>query len=290
MKKILFATEFSDHAPTVFNYAVEIAYYFNSRLVMMHAFGKPEVRATTQKSLSDKAAAVVDRLVELAENHVPEQYKNDIKIDYHAKVGFPAESILEVALEEEADLIVIGMTGKTNALGTLFGSTAQAILSRSDCQVLAIPQKANFEGIDDIAFTTNFEFMDFEAIHYLKKWSDAFDASIHCLHIVEKNENESVALKKMMVISETFKDDPMIECDIRRGDFVHGIEKFAKSKEADIIAILSHKRNFIARLTETSSVKGVARHSNLPLLVIKDNAFVIDESAWDWVEIVNSIA
>lgn len=290
MKKILFPTEFSNHAPAVFTYAVELAYFFKAKLVMMHAFGKPEVRVTSQKSLTDKADAVVDKLIELAENHIPEQYKNEITIDDHAKVGFPADSILEVALEEEADLIVMGMTGKTNALETIFGSTAQAVLSRADCQVLVIPEKAKFEGIDNIAFTTNFEFMDFEAIHYLKKWGEAFDAPVHCLHIVEKNENESVALKKMMVISETFKNDPMVECDIRKGDFVLGIEKFARSKKADIVAMLSHKRNFIARITESSTVKGIAKRINLPLLVIKDNAFEIDESAWDWVEIINSIA
>lgn len=290
MKKILFATEFSDHAPTVFTYAVELAYFFKAKLVMMHAFGKPEVRATSQKNLTDKADAVVDKLIELADNHISEEYKKEITIDYHAKVGFPAEAILEIALEEEADLIVIGMTGKTNALGTIFGSTAQAILSRADCQVLAIPAKAQFEGIDNIAFTTNFEFMDFEAIHYLRKWSETFEAPIHCLHIVEKNENETGALRKMMVIRETFKNDPMVECDIRRGDFVQGIEKFARSKKADVVAMLSHKRNFIARITENSTVQGVAKRINLPLLVIKDNAFEIDESTWDWVEIVNSIA
>lgn len=290
MKKILFPTEFSKHAPAVFNYAVELAYFFEAKLIMVHAFGKPEVRATSQKSLADKADTVVEKLVDLVDNHIPADYKDKIKIDYHAKVGFPAESILELALEEEVDLIVMGMTGRTNALETIFGSCALAVLNRADCQVLAIPEKAKFEGIDNIAFTTNFEFMDFEAIHYLKKWSKVFDAPIHCLHIVEKNENETVALKKMMVIRETFKDDPMVEGDIRLGDFVNGIEKFAKSKKADIVAMLSHKRNFISRIVESSSMKGVAKRISIPLLVIKDNAFEVDDSAWEWVEIANSIA
>lgn len=290
MKKILFPTEFSNHAPAVFNYAVELAYFFQAQLIMVHAFGKPDVRATTQKCLTDKADSVVDKLIELADNNIPEEYKKEIKIDYHAKVGFPAEAILELATEEEVDLIVMGMTGKTNALETIFGSTAIAVLTKADCQVLAIPEKAAFAGIDNLVYTVNFEFRDFEAINYLKKWSKTFEAPIHCLHMIEKNENETNALKKMMVIRETLKSNKMIRYDLRHGDFVSNIEKFARSKQADIVAMMSHKRNLIEQIIETSTVKGVAKRINIPLLVIKDNAFEIDEDAWNWIQIANSIA
>ena len=290
MKKILFPTEFSDHAPAVFTFAVELAYFFKAQLIMVHAFGKPDVRATTQITMAQKADAVVDKLIELADKNTPTDYKNDVKIDYHAKVGFPAESILQLATEEEVDLIVMGMTGKTNALETIFGSTALAVLTKADCQVLAIPEKAKFAGIDNLVYTVNFEFRDFEAINYLKKWSKTFEAPIHCLHMIEHNENETTVQKKMMVIRETFKGNKMIKYDLRHGDFVQGIEKFAKSKQADIVAMMAHKRNLIEELIATSSVKGVAKRISLPLLVIKDNAFEIDEDAANWIQIANSIA
>ena len=48
MKKILFATEFSDQAPAIFRYAVEIAYFFKAELVAMHAFGHPGPRLETK--------------------------------------------------------------------------------------------------------------------------------------------------------------------------------------------------------------------------------------------------
>lgn len=290
MKKILFPTEFSDHAPAVFTYAAELAFFFKAQLVMVHAFGKPDVRATTEKSLSEKAALVVDKLIELADKHMPEAYKNEVKLDYHAKVGFPADAILQLATEEEVDLIVMGMTGKTNALETIFGSTALAVLTKADCPVLAIPEKAKFIGIDNLVYTANFEFRDFDAINYLKKWSRTFEAPIHCLHLIENNENETNALKKMMVIRDTFKSNKMIKYDLRHGNFVQSIEKFAKSKQADIVAMMAHKRNLIEQIMETSSIKGVAKRINIPLLVIKDNAFEIDEDAWNWIQIANSIA
>lgn len=100
-----------------------------------------------------------------------EHYKEQISIDYNIKVGDPAEAILQIALEENIELIVMGMTGKTDALDTLFGNTSQEVLAKSDCPVLAIPTKAEFKGIDNLVYATNFEFRDLGTINCLKQWS-----------------------------------------------------------------------------------------------------------------------
>jgi hypothetical protein len=128
------------------------------------------------------------------------------------------------------------------------------------------------------------------AINYLKKWSKTFDAPIHCLHIIENYENETSVLKNMSILKETYVGQKRILFDMAQGDFQEKIESFAKSKKADIVAMMSHKRNFIARLMESSAVKGVARHTNIPLLVIKDNAFEVDNDVAEWLRLANSIA
>ena len=43
MKKILFPTEFSEHAPEVLKYASELAYQFDAQLIVMHVFYNPKV-------------------------------------------------------------------------------------------------------------------------------------------------------------------------------------------------------------------------------------------------------
>jgi nucleotide-binding universal stress UspA family protein len=138
---------------------------------------------------------------------------------------------------------------------------------------LIVPATAKFAGIDNIVYTTNFEFRDFGAINYLKNWSKTFDAPIHCLHHIETNENEMSVLKNMSILKETYLGQKRIMFDITQGDFQEKIESFAKSKQADLVAMMSHKRNFISRLVENSAVKGIARDINIPLLVIKDNDF-----------------
>jgi nucleotide-binding universal stress UspA family protein len=50
----------------------------------------------------------------------------------------PAEAILGVAHEVDADLIVIGMRRRTRVGKLIFGSTAQTILIDSECPVLSV--------------------------------------------------------------------------------------------------------------------------------------------------------
>lgn len=51
--------------------------------------------------------------------------------------GRPADLILDVAKEEQADLIVMGSHGK-HGFGLLLGSTATGVLHHAKCDVLAV--------------------------------------------------------------------------------------------------------------------------------------------------------
>ncbi len=290
MKNILFPTEFSNHAPEVFKYAAEMAYFFKARLVVLHVINKPELQLTDDEALEHMADVSTDNMLTFVQKNLPKAYQKDVEVSYIAKTGLPATAILRTALEEDIDLIVMGMTGKTNTLETIFGKTTPEVLAKADCPVLIVPSTTKFAGIDNMVYTTNFEFRDLGAINYLKNWSKTFDAQIHCLHIIENNENEMSLLKNMSILKENYKGQKRILFDMSQGDFQEKIESFAKSKKADLIAMMSHKRNFISRLIENSSVKGVARRTNIPLLVIKDNAFEVDNDVAEWLRIANSIA
>jgi nucleotide-binding universal stress UspA family protein len=289
MKKILFPTELSRKAPEVFRYATELAYFFKARLVVMHAFNQPEVKLHSQKELETMADESSNRLIEFVSTYLPVSYQN-IKIDYVTKSGFASKSILETALEEDIDLIVMGMTNKTNALDSFMGTTTLDVLKKADCPVLMIPASARFEGIDNLVYTTNFEYRDLGAIQYLKKWSKIFEAPIHCLHVIEDQENEWRELKNMNILKAMYKRHKRVLFDMKPGDFQQEIEQFAKTKRADIIAMISHKRSFISRLIDKSDVNEVARRTHIPLLVIKDNAYEIDGDLAGWLELTNAIA
>jgi len=60
------------------------------------------------------------------------------KIEIHLRRGPAAANIFAVAEEVEADLIVMGTVCRTGMAGFLIGNTAESLLSRVTCSVLAV--------------------------------------------------------------------------------------------------------------------------------------------------------
>jgi nucleotide-binding universal stress UspA family protein len=66
----------------------------------------------------------------------------DATVDVHrAVLGGPARSILHIAHEAGADLIVVGTRGRSVVAGLLVGSVAHRLLHISDLPVLVVPAK-----------------------------------------------------------------------------------------------------------------------------------------------------
>ncbi|MDO4429877.1 MAG: universal stress protein UspE [Lonepinella koalarum] len=56
----------------------------------------------------------------------------------HVREGFPEEVIPQVAKELEAELVVLGTVGRTGLSAALLGNTAEHVISRLKCNLLAI--------------------------------------------------------------------------------------------------------------------------------------------------------
>lgn len=78
----------------------------------------------------------------IAERH----RENGVEVEVHVPVGAetPAEAILRVADEQDADLIVIGMRRRSRVGKLVLGSNAQDILLGADAPVLSVkaPRRA----------------------------------------------------------------------------------------------------------------------------------------------------
>jgi nucleotide-binding universal stress UspA family protein len=61
-----------------------------------------------------------------------------IEVDTHAREGDPADAILDVAEEQQADLIVVGNKGMTGAKRFLLGSVPNKVSHHAPCSVMII--------------------------------------------------------------------------------------------------------------------------------------------------------
>ncbi len=68
---------------------------------------------------------------------------SSISVERRFAVGSPAEAVVQIAREEQVDIIVLGTHGRTGLARLLLGSVAESILRHADCPVLTVKSSAH---------------------------------------------------------------------------------------------------------------------------------------------------
>ncbi|MFW5876342.1 MAG: universal stress protein [Myxococcota bacterium] len=88
--------------------------------------------------------ATWERLERLARGmHQP---PGQLRVTVHVRFGAPAETLHQVAIDYDADIIVVGTHGRRGMERLILGSVAEALVRTARCPVL-IARPKNFEGL-----------------------------------------------------------------------------------------------------------------------------------------------
>ncbi len=272
MEKILFPTDFSEQNPIALQYALELAKHFKATLIPMHVYDLSEEATSPKKDKQQIADYMMDVLADFISKNKSKQY-DEVPVKHIVDVGMPGREIVDVALDEDIGLIVLGMTGKNNAGGRLFGSTSTEVIGKADCPVLAIPASPTYVKPEQLAFMTDFHFRDIGVINSLREWANHFDVKVHCLHIVGKNKSDLDAAVNMSMLGDAFKSPQMPKFEVLKGDLVEKMNQYMNEENIGIVAMLSRKRGFVESMLESSKTKKVAKIIERPILVFKENAY-----------------
>jgi nucleotide-binding universal stress UspA family protein len=136
-KKIVWATDGSESADNALEIVKTLAAENNATLVVVHAVEYqtgPGARGGFPQHADEDA-----REAKIAKQ--AEELNATLKITHSGSAG-AAHTIADVAVEEGADLIVVGTRGHTALSGLLLGSVTQRLLHIASCPVLAVPPKS----------------------------------------------------------------------------------------------------------------------------------------------------
>jgi nucleotide-binding universal stress UspA family protein len=149
IKTILAPSDLSDFSKPGFRYALELAQWQQSEVVICNVItveetpfpqGKEEwvakqVEAPKMKKIIDQRGKSLDRY--LRENFA--DLLDTTNIRREIRVGTPYQVIVELATAEAVDLIVMSTHGRTGLAHMLLGSVTERVLRRAPCPVLAVP-------------------------------------------------------------------------------------------------------------------------------------------------------
>ena len=139
MQTIVVGTDGSPYAEAAVRRAAEIAKGTDAVLHLVTAY--PDI-PTYGEDISSSAKRdpinlrdVAEGVAARAEREVEAQ---GLAVDTHAREGDPAHVILEVADEQDADLIVVGARGLTGVRRFLLGSVSSKLAHHAHCSLMIV--------------------------------------------------------------------------------------------------------------------------------------------------------
>ena len=139
---ILVATDFSTSSTMLGARALDLQRRYGARLSFVHVVEHIPLEAGSEL-LMGPDFDLEQQLVESARTHLAD-YVTELGASdagQHVAQGSTKNEITRLALELQADLIVVGSHGR-HGLALLLGSTANAVLHAAPCDVLAIRVKS----------------------------------------------------------------------------------------------------------------------------------------------------
>ena len=140
VQRILVPLDFSRHADFVLEWAAHLAKEHSSRLLLLHAYHLPvEFQQLEGAYLpQDFWASVKAEAEQNLQRYAEPLRAQGLAVDVIVREGYPATVIEQEALDQHADLIVIGTRGLSGLKHLLLGSIAERVVQKAPCPVLTV--------------------------------------------------------------------------------------------------------------------------------------------------------
>jgi nucleotide-binding universal stress UspA family protein len=130
LRRILYCTDFSDCSERAFDDAVSLAAEYNAELTLLHVLEGIADSADIENEIAKVMESLEKRIS-------PETSKNCVTKAV-VRIGKAYQQIIELALESQTDLIVMGVRGRHALDLALFGSTTYRVVQLGPCPVLVV--------------------------------------------------------------------------------------------------------------------------------------------------------
>lgn len=151
---ILFCTDFSEHADTAFDHAMDQAKKYNAKLHLFHVImptdpcGHSKHMQSTDKAVSPGSAETEDDLVQQAIGALKLKYSELLNdsirgYEYVVKMGSPDVEVVRYAKQHHIDMIIMGALGIPEKDRATRIRTAANVSKYAPCQVIVIQKQVH---------------------------------------------------------------------------------------------------------------------------------------------------
>jgi nucleotide-binding universal stress UspA family protein len=261
MQTVIVPLDFSLVSLNAAEYAVKmLAGSYNTNLVLFHMYEKKnEEEGANLQLLNFKN--------KLSEN-------SPLRIESIAVHGDDLINEIErVVHHRHAGLVVMGITGKTALEKVFIGSNTLKLVDKNVAPVLIIPPDARFEGVKNVALTSDFN--DVRMTTPSVPIKSVLQLFRPALHVVNVNSAHYVSItaeyqKEKAIIQQMFSEYSPEFYFIGMNNFFEAIEQFTKDKNIDILITIPRQHSFLERVFKGHHTKKLVYHSHVPVLAVHE--------------------
>mgnify|MGYP001175490398 CR=1 FL=1 len=261
MNTVIVPVDFSETSLHAARYAAQLlAGHYGVTMVLYHSYSR--------SSEAEKATTDLENLkAGLMKAHV-------VKMEILAnEQGDFVDGLEKAARHRRADLVIMGITGKSGLAQVFFGSNTLKMAERKVCPVLIIPQEAVFRPLKNVMLASDFrDTVETTPSVPIKDFLDVFNPQ---LHIVNVNKEHYISLtedyeKEKQALREMFTGYRPEFYFMRLYDVDEAINLFAESRDIDLIIAIQKDQSFMGKLLNGSRTKILSFHSKMPILVMHE--------------------
>jgi nucleotide-binding universal stress UspA family protein len=261
MNTVICPVDFSPTSLHAAHYAAQLLVgHYGVTLILYHSYAKPADEANAVSNLEKLKAG-------LMENH-----PTKIEILSFHDTDF-VEGLEKTARHRNADLVIMGITGKSAIGQVLFGSNTLKMAATKACPVLIVPENALFKPLTNVMLTSDFKnTMNTTPSVPIKKFLNTFSPTLHVINVdkdhyislSESYEKEKQDLKKLFAeLNPEFYFMRLFDLD-------EALTLFAENKKIDLIIAIQKNHSIMEKLFQRSTTKALSYHSKVPILVIHE--------------------
>lgn len=283
LQSVLIPTDFSENAVSACKYAFAIAEKFDSKIYIVHAYTPFHSGFQSEDANeNDKLQAEADAQQEMINFLQKVEIEPQAPIKYGFFQGSLVDAIQHWIKTESIDIIIMGTNGISGPTHKLMGSETFKVARSCYAPVIVVPIAIENFRLDQIAFFTNYNEGDVEALKKLETLFGASESTYRLIHIHESDDRPSNEDLKMLqewasLLGRKAGINNLAWELVHDEESAISVNNIAARNNTDLLVMTVEHESFFERLFDQNLTKEVLQQPKTPVLLIR--SFHTDESS-----------
>lgn len=266
MNTILLLTDFSNGALNAAHYTIALSQKLQClHIILLNIAPAPDANANSPLIASGRANFVSDDIEEMThlDKLFAEKSGPDTQVETIFREGDIAEVTNAICHEKLVDIVVMGISGKSELEKILIGSNAIKVLESIEKPLIVVPGDYGKPEFSNVVLTTDLDELKLETnANFIDKLVAKLQGKLSIVNIAK-----TAAQEKNIPLHLTETPDVYT---IESSSVASGVLSFLKEHPASLVIVVHKKRGLLSNLFHTSVSKKLVWESGIPILVLPE--------------------